>query len=140
MTAAKTAVLAHRTGSRFGTAQKVERIMPVVYSPLITSTPRTPIESWARPTPARLIRSGLSTKRNLSSTPRCGQRAAKTVQASRPMPIVSSSVTKSDQRVERNERNLVHSEIATRAGVTRPTSMRGRTEAAGTLTPALPCR
>src|SRR5947208_6025575 len=39
-TTAKTAVFAQSTGSRFGTAVKLARIMPVEYSPVITSTDR----------------------------------------------------------------------------------------------------
>ena len=38
---------AQSTGSRFGTAAREARIIPVEYSPVITSTPRTPIASWA---------------------------------------------------------------------------------------------
>ena len=48
VTEANTAILAHSTGSRRGTAIRLERIIPVEYSPLITSTPSTPIASWAR--------------------------------------------------------------------------------------------
>ena len=54
--AANTTALSHRTGSRLGTAQNVERIMPVEYSPVITSTPSTPIESSAKMTPRKLAR------------------------------------------------------------------------------------
>jgi hypothetical protein len=46
------------TGSLFGTAANVERIMPVEYSPLMTRTPSTPIASWATVTPIRLVSSG----------------------------------------------------------------------------------
>ncbi len=53
VTPAKTPSFAQRTGRRFGTAITVEPIMPVVYSPLITRTPSTPIASWARFTPPR---------------------------------------------------------------------------------------
>ncbi len=48
VTEANTAIFAHSTGSRRGTAIRLERIIPVEYSPLITSTPSTPIASWAR--------------------------------------------------------------------------------------------
>ena len=41
-TPAKTASLAHSTGRRRGTAVSEDRIMPVLYSPLIISTPSTP--------------------------------------------------------------------------------------------------
>ena len=47
VTAAKTASLAHRTGRRRGTAMRLERIIPVAYSPVMTSTPSTPMASWA---------------------------------------------------------------------------------------------
>ena len=46
-TTAKTATFAQSTGSRLGTAPIVARIIPVEYSPVITSTPRTPIASCA---------------------------------------------------------------------------------------------
>lgn len=39
--AANTAALAHRTGSRAGTAVSEERIMPVAYSPAVIRMPRT---------------------------------------------------------------------------------------------------
>ena len=55
---AKTAIFAHSTGRRFGTAPSEARIIPVEYSPLITSTPRTPIASCDRLTPAVAISSG----------------------------------------------------------------------------------
>jgi hypothetical protein len=60
VTVPKTPALAHRTGSRFGTAARVERIIPVEYSPLITRTPSAPRASWARLTPIRLLSSGLN--------------------------------------------------------------------------------
>jgi hypothetical protein len=37
---AKTASLPHKTGRRRGTTVSEERIMPVLYSPLVISTPR----------------------------------------------------------------------------------------------------
>ncbi len=43
-----TTALAHSTPSRRGTAHRVAWIMPVVYSPLITSTPRMLTVSGAR--------------------------------------------------------------------------------------------
>lgn len=48
---------------RWGTAARVARIMPVPYSVVITSTPRTPIPNWAKnvpPTPASM---GLNSSR-----------------------------------------------------------------------------
>lgn len=54
-----TALFDHSTGSRRGTAASVERIMPVLYSPADSSTPRTPTARDAKVTPvsARLTAS-----------------------------------------------------------------------------------
>jgi hypothetical protein len=48
VTATNTPSLAQSTGSRRGTAPNVARTIPVAYSPLMTSTPRTPNASCAR--------------------------------------------------------------------------------------------
>ena len=53
-----TTALPHSTGSRRGTAAKLTRIVPVAYSPVTTSTPRTPTASSASWTPARLTAVG----------------------------------------------------------------------------------
>ncbi len=58
ITPAKTASLPHRTGRRRGTAVSEERIMPVLYSPLIRSTPSTPKATTAKLTPVRLVLMG----------------------------------------------------------------------------------
>ena len=58
VTAPKTPTFAHSTGSRFGTAVNEARIIPVEYSPVMISTPSTPIASCASWTPARLTSSG----------------------------------------------------------------------------------
>lgn len=52
-TSPNTAALDHSTGSRRGTAASVERIMPVEYSPAVTSTPSTPRANWAKFVPNR---------------------------------------------------------------------------------------
>ena len=44
-TTVNTESLAQSTGSRFGTAVSDERIMPVAYSPVMSSTPSTPTAS-----------------------------------------------------------------------------------------------
>ena len=44
--------------SRRGTAMRLDRIMPVAYSPVTTRTPRTPIASCASSTPPRLRETG----------------------------------------------------------------------------------
>ena len=46
------------TDCRCGAAAKVERIIPVEYSLVTTSTPRTPMASWASSTPLRLVKTG----------------------------------------------------------------------------------
>ncbi len=65
VTSPKTPAFAHNTGSRLGTAANVERIIPVEYSPLITSTPSTPIASCATVTPIRLVSNGLKLARSM---------------------------------------------------------------------------
>ena len=49
---ANTASLPHSIGSRRGTTVREERIIPVLYSPVISNTPRTPMASWAKNVPA----------------------------------------------------------------------------------------
>jgi hypothetical protein len=56
---AKTASFPHSTGRRRGTAVSEERIIPVLYSPLISSTPSTPKATTAKMTPFRLVVTGL---------------------------------------------------------------------------------
>lgn len=58
-TVANTRTLAHRTGRRLGTAMNVERIMPVEYSPVITSTPSTPMASSDRCQPISAVSTDL---------------------------------------------------------------------------------
>ena len=48
---ANTASLPHNMGSRLGTTVREERIIPVLYSPVISSTPRTPTASCAKNVP-----------------------------------------------------------------------------------------
>ena len=50
-TPANTASLPHSMGSRRGTTVSEERIIPVLYSPVISSTPRTPTASCAKNVP-----------------------------------------------------------------------------------------
>lgn len=72
-TSPNTAALDHSTGSRRGTAASVERIMPVEYSPAVTSTPSTPRASWAKFVPKRdrltVVESAKSESRLPESTP-----------------------------------------------------------------------
>ncbi len=143
LTTANTPAFAQSTGSRFGTATIVERIIPVEYSPLITSTPRTPIASWDTFTPDSATSSGLRLARS------CGlrwlQRCARMVANSIGKPIPRTMATRNDQRVDRSERSFVHSETATRHWLRRPTRSRRGSAAAAVgaaltrLPPRRPC-
>src|SRR5258706_389298 len=84
---------AQRTGRRFGTAANVERIMPVEYSPVISSTPSTPRASTPKLTPTKLVESGSNSA--LSAGAMDVQRDAVTALARAPKPIVTIAVTKS---------------------------------------------
>src|SRR6266496_3253127 len=116
-TTAKTAVFAQSTGRRFGTAVKLARIIPVEYSPVITSTPRTAIASCETLTPASAMSSGWRSARSCGliepqwedviAAKRTGKR------------IVRKTPAKSDQSVERSERRFVHTQRATHPRVTR---------------------
>src|SRR5487761_1053118 len=55
-TTAKTLIFAQSTGSRFGTAVKLARIIPVAHSPVMTRTPSTPIASCERMPVGALVR------------------------------------------------------------------------------------
>lgn len=54
VTAATATALAARTETRCGASANVDRMDPVAYSPVMTTTPSTPIASWARKNPLRL--------------------------------------------------------------------------------------
>ena len=55
---ANTAALAARMRVRCGVAARVARMEPVWYSPVMTTTPRVPMASWARKKPLRLYPAG----------------------------------------------------------------------------------
>src|SRR5207248_3035365 len=113
-TAPKTAVFAHRTGSRLGTAVKLALIIPVEYSPVMTRTPRTAIASWERLTPASAMSSGWRSARSCGlMVPQCDDVTAAKMTGSA---IVSNAPATSDHLVDRNERSFVHSERTTRGG------------------------
>ncbi len=109
---------AQRMASRFGTAVKLARIIPVEYSAVIVSTASTAIASCDRFTPAVAISSGCRFARSRGLiVPQCDEVTAANRHG---RPIVSATATRSDQRVERTERIFVHSDTATRSCVTRP--------------------
>src|SRR5437773_3610577 len=113
---AKTASFPHSTGRRRGTAVSEERIIPVLCSPLISSTPSTPKATTAKKTPFRLVVTGL--KLALSAALKVWYWLAVTAENSAPMPIISATAVSSVYMVDRSDRNLVNSESSTRAWVT----------------------
>src|SRR5580704_13226311 len=113
---AKTASFPHSTGRRRGTAVSEERIIPVLYSPLISSTPSTPKATTAKMTPVRLVVTGLKLAR--SAALNVWYWLAVTAENSAPMPIISTTAASRVHMVDRRERNLVSSESSTRPWVT----------------------
>src|ERR1700733_12656822 len=111
ITPAKTASLPHRTGRRRGTAVSEARIMPVLYSLLISSTPSTPKATTAKLMPSRLVLTGL--KAALSAALNVWYWLAVTAENSAPMPMVRATAASRVYRVDRSERNFIHSERIT---------------------------
>src|SRR5690349_1059949 len=112
----KTASFPHSTGRRRGTAVSEERIIPVLYSPPVSSTPSTPKATTAKMTPFRLVVTGL--KAALSAQLKVGYWPAVTAENSAPRPIISTTAASIVHMVDRRERNLVNSERSTRPWVT----------------------
>ena len=84
-------------------AASEERMVPVPYSPLMTSTPRTPMASEARASPARDWLVGSKPwyhAREWCSAPWVDRNVTSSV---------PTAVTSRVHRVERNETSLVHS-------------------------------
>src|SRR6516165_851987 len=119
-TTVKTTPLAAIITPRCGLVVSVVRIMPVEYSELMTSTPRTPMISCPMYSPARLCRVG-------SKSGPCGPCAAP-VLASAPKPTTTTNIASSVQYVDRTDRILVNSDRSAPANVTRPAE-RGRSSA-----------
>jgi len=116
MLPAKTASFPHSTGRRRGTAVSDERIIPVLYSPPVSSTPSTPKATTAKMTPFRLVVTGL--KAALSAQLKVWYWLAVTPENSAPRPIISTTAASRVHMVDRRERNFVNSERSTRPGVT----------------------
>src|SRR5690348_11671181 len=112
----KTASFPQSTGRRRGTAVSEERIIPVLYSPLISSTPSTPKATTAKMTPLRLVVTGL--KAAFSAALNVWYWLAVTAENSAPIPIISTTAVTRVYMVDRSDRNLVNSESSTRAWVT----------------------
>ena len=109
-TAPNTRILAVSTTGRRGTADNVARMVPVPYSALMTSTPRTPKMSWPRKTPIRLRRVGSSMMSEGLTVP----------VPSAHKPTTATAVPTSVHVVERTDQSLVHSAAMARRRPTRP--------------------
>src|SRR5215469_2962710 len=116
MLPAKTASFPHSTSRRRGTAVSDDRIIPVLYSPPVTSTPSTPKATTAKMTPVRLVVTGLN--KALSTALNVWYWLAVTAENSAPRPIISTTAASRVHRVDRRERNLVNSESSTRPRIT----------------------
>ena len=86
-------------------------MVPVLYSALTTRTPRTPIASCAKRSPARLERVG--SKLTCSASVRLDQRAACAEVTIALSPTPTNAVTSNVQTVERTDLSFVHSEAST---------------------------
>ena len=109
-TAPNTRILAVSTTGRRGTADNVARMVPVPYSALMTSTPRTPKMSCPRKTPIRLRRVGSSMMSEGLTVP----------VPSAHKPTTATAVPTSVHVVERTDQSLVHSAAMARRRPTRP--------------------
>jgi hypothetical protein len=100
-TAPSTAPLAASTSGRLGMAASVAWIIPEEYSPVIASTPRTPVNRRpsAMPASALLVRSAAASS---VLTP-----------TATAMPTAPATVAPSAHQVERRLRSLIHSILAT---------------------------
>src|ERR1700684_3728798 len=94
--------------ARLGTAVKVVRMDPEVYSLVINSVPMTPTANWANRLPRRLLDTGsnVATRSALN----CVQCVRTSVVMRTPSPTVSTIVTITPMIEERTVRNLIHSE------------------------------
>jgi hypothetical protein len=108
--------LPHRAGSRFGTAASVVRIMPVAYSLVISSTPSTPAAICASWTPDWLTETG--SNEAVAAAP-CGGRASRSRLYRTPNPTTRMTADSRDHSAAGWVRSLVHSDLITRAWVTR---------------------
>ncbi len=108
------------TPRRRGAALKDERIMPVEYSPLSTSTPSTPATSIDRVTPL----SPTWRSRSVAGTPgrdSCVRSWSTTKGVkSAEKPASRRKTRAKHQTVERSVRSLIHSERIRRGSVGRP--------------------
>ena len=86
-------------------------MVPVLYSALTTSIPRTPMANWAKSRPAKLERVGSNATRAASERVPHRDACAEVTTALNPIP--TTAVARSVQTVERTVVSLVHSEPRT---------------------------
>src|ERR1700716_820826 len=111
VTAANTTSFAHSTGSLLGAADRLARIIPVLYSPVTTSAPSTPTTNWAKVYPLRAMSVGL--KRAWRAALMNGHRPAVSAANTQPSTIIPANVAAKAIYDERKERNFSHSEWIT---------------------------
>src|SRR2546421_5763762 len=104
--------LPHNSCSRPGTAARLTRIDPVAYSPVMNSTPRTPIANCASCTPARLTEA----ESNVAGS--AGGRATRSVAYASPTPTTSTTRASRHQNVDGSERRFGHPQRVTRTRAT----------------------
>src|SRR4051794_28437115 len=116
MPATTMTALPHKTGSRRGTAASVVRIRPVAYSLVTSSTPRVPAAICASSTPDRLTDTG--SNEAIAAAP-CGGRASRKRLYRTPTAMIKITADPSDHSADGWVRSLIHSDLSTRAWVTR---------------------
>src|ERR1700722_17418551 len=94
--------------ARLGTAVKVVRMDPDVYSLVINSVPMTPTANWAKRLPRRLLETGSKVATRIALN--WVQWVRTRVVISTPSPTVSTTVTITPMIEDRTVRNLIHSE------------------------------
>src|SRR5581483_1369669 len=119
-----TAALAASTVVRRGIAARVVRIMPVLYSSLITSTARTATTACPAQIPVTLSLATSGWQLTDSEQPAAASTAALTV-------IVSAAAASSSQQLPGAVRSLVHSACTASASVTRLSCVAGESQVPG---------
>src|SRR5215204_5743768 len=112
VTANSTTALAASAGNRVGTAASVERIIPVEYSPEMTSTPSTATTSWPKYAPNVEACTSSSAWASLdrpaaSAAPAGPPPLTKLSDIRSAMPSASTTRITYDQTVERSLRSLI---------------------------------
>src|SRR5487761_2405842 len=112
----RTSSLAPTSRARPGTAARVVRMDPELYSEVMKSEPITPAANWASVVPPRLVETG--SKVSLPALSRVDQLWRMRVVISTLSPMVKMTKTMAPSSVERTVRNLIHSLRGTEARVT----------------------